>query len=79
MDHYTDQRRERACGQHFIVYELYLDSECRELHSEDEMERNPFRYFHSNCDQNNLEIYRTTNTYCVLLTTILFNMKLFHN
>lgn len=56
MGHYTDQRRERAGEQHFIVCELYLGAKSPELHSEDEKERNPFHYFHSSCDQNNLEI-----------------------
>ncbi len=50
MGHYIDQRRERAGEQHFIVCELYLGTKSPELHSEDETERNPFHYFHSNCD-----------------------------
>lgn len=56
MGHYTDQRKERVGGQHSIVCEVYLNTKSRELHSGDETERNPFYYFHSNCDQNNLEI-----------------------
>lgn len=56
MGHYTDQRKERVGGQHFIVCELYLNAKSRELHSGYETERNPFRCFHSNYDQNILQI-----------------------
>lgn len=56
MGHYTDQRKERVGGQHSIVCEVYLNTKSRELHSRDETERNPFYYFHSNYDQNNLDI-----------------------
>lgn len=79
MNHYTDQRRERAGEQHFIVCELYLGAKSPELHSKDETERNPFYYFYSNCDQNNLEIKRTTNTHCISLTIIPYNRKLSHS